>query len=322
MVAQFLIISQQWLGVVIFRTSIKRNLKMANKYVLITPARNEEAFIERTIQSVISQTILPEVWVIVSDGSTDRTDKIVKSHMKKYKFISFVRRDGDDLRNFGSQVRAFNAGFRKLNGLEYDFIGNLDADVSFQSDYYEAILKKFSDCPRLGLAGGFIFEESNGKFGSRRYNRTYSVAHAVQLFRRSCFEDIGGYVPLRYGGSDSYAEATARFKGWNVKAFPELPVYHHKPTLTAEGMLMGGLRQGKMDYDLGSSIIFELLKCIARTKVKPYGIYAGYRFAGFISGYFAKEKRGVPKEFIMELRSEQYSKIMNIFSNWENINHG
>jgi glycosyltransferase involved in cell wall biosynthesis len=301
---------------------IKRKLKMTNKYALITPARNEEAFIERTIQSVISQTILPEVWVIVSDGSTDRTDKIVKSYMKKYKFISLARRDGDDLRNFGSQVRAFNAGFKKLNGLEYDFIGNLDADVSFQTDYYETILKRFDARPRLGLAGGIIFEENNGRFVPRLNNRTYSVAHAVQLFRRSCFEDIGGYVPLRYGGSDSYAETTARFKGWEVQAFPELPVYHHKPTLTAEGMLIGGFRQGKMDYNLGCSIIFELLKCISRTKVKPYGIYAGYRFAGFISRYFAKEQRGVSKEFIKKLRNEQYSKIMNIFSNRENINHG
>jgi poly-beta-1,6-N-acetyl-D-glucosamine synthase len=281
-------------------------------YVLITPARNEDAFIEKTIQAVISQTVLPLKWIIVSDGSTDRTDAIVENYLKKNLFMVLLRKKGDVQRNFGSQVRAFNAGYEKMQGLRYDFIGNLDADVSFQPDYYEIMLERFRESPRLGIGGGYIFEEQNEKFASRPSNRTYSVAHAIQLLRRSCFEDIGGYVPLQYGGSDSYAEVMARMKEWQVQAFTDLPVYHHKPTLTSEGKLRGGYRQGKMDYSFGYSPIFETLKCFSRFNVKPYGLYSAYRFAGYISGYLGREQRPVSKDFMKYLRKEQSRKILAV----------
>lgn len=283
-----------------------------NSYVLITPAKNEDAFIEKTIQSVISQTVLPLKWIIVSDGSTDRTDAIVESYLKKNLFMVLLKKKGDVLRNFGSQVRAFNAGYEKMQGLRYDYIGNLDADVSFQPDYYEIMLKRFIESPRLGIGGGYIFEEQNGEFASRHSNRTYSVAHAIQLLRRSCFEDIGGYVPLKYGGSDSYAEIVARMKEWKVQAFTDLPVYHHKPTLTAEGKLKGAFRQGRMDYSIGGSPFFEILKCLSRVNVKPHGLYSSYRFIGFIWGYFELEERSVTKEFMKHLRQEQSRKIVNV----------
>ncbi len=285
------------------------NSPIANRYVLITPARNEDAYIEKTIQSVIKQTIPPLKWVIVSDGSTDRTDEIVKGYLKKHKFIQLLRREGDNRRNFGSQVRAINAGYNLMQGLEYDFIGNLDADVSFGDDYYETLLKRFIDNTRLGLAGGFIFEKRNGQFKSRPFNRISSVAHAVQLFRRSCFEDIGGYVPLKYGGPDWHAEVSARRGGWEVKSFPDLPVYHHKPGLSAEGQYKGGFREGRMDYSLGSLPLFEVFRCLARVR-RPYGpLYSIYRFAGFSWGYLIREERPVAKDFIEYLRKEQKRRI-------------
>ncbi len=283
-----------------------------NSYVLITPAKNEDAYIEKTIQSVISQTIPPLKWIIVSDGSTDRTDAIVESYLENNPFMVLLKKKGDVQRNFGSQVRAFNVGYEKVKGLEYDYIGNLDADVSFQPDYYEVILRRFRERPRLGIGGGYIYEEQGGKFASRSGNRTYSVAHAVQLLRRSCFEDIGGYVPLKHGGSDSYAEVMARMKEWEVQAFTDLPVYHHKPTLTAEGKLKGAFRQGRMDYSLGGSPFFEIFKCLSRINVKPYGLYLACRFIGFISGYFELEEKSVAKDFMKHLRQEQSQKIVDV----------
>lgn len=280
------------------------------RYVLITPARNEEAFIENTIRSVISQTILPLKWVIVSDGSTDRTDEIAASYLKDHGFIQLLRREGDKLRNFGSQVDAINAGCKVMQGLQYDFIGNLDADVSFAREYYAQVLNKFMANDRLGLTGGYIFEKKGRDFVSRPFNRTTSVAHAVQLFRRKCFEDVGGYTPLKYGGSDAYAEVMARLKGWEVRSFSDLPVYHHKPTLTAEGKLNGGFREGRMDYSLGSSSVFELFRCLLRVQ-KPYGpVYAMYRFAGFVWGYLIREERPVSKDFIKYLRKEERRKLV------------
>lgn len=284
-----------------------------SKYVLVTPARNEEEYIEKTIQSVISQTVLPLRWIIVSDGSTDSTDAIVERYSNDHPFIVLLKRKGDALRNFSSQVFAFNTGYEKLHGLNYAYIGNLDADVSFQPDYYEIVLKRFLANPRLGVAGGYIYEEHKGQFRSRPGNRTYSVAHAVQLFRRSCFEDVGGYVPLKYGGSDWYAQVMAISKEWEAQAFTDLPVYHHKPTLTAEGKLKGGFRQGRMDHSLGSGPFFEVLKCLSRIGMKPYGVYSVYRFAGFLRGYFDREERPVSKYFMKCLRKKQSEKIANAF---------
>ncbi len=284
-----------------------------SSYVLITPARNEEKCIENTIQSVISQTVLPLRWIIVSDGSTDKTDNIVERYLNDNSFIVLLRRKGDVLRNFSSQVFAFNTGYEKLQGLNYDYIGNLDADVSFQPYYYETVMKRFFVNPHLGIAGGYIYEEKKGQFRSRAGNRTYSVAHAVQLFRKNCFEDVGGYVPLKYGGSDWHAQVMAILRGWKVQAFTDLPVYHHKPTLTAEGSLKGGFRQGRMDYSLGSSPFFEILKCLSRISVKPYGIYSAYRFAGFLLGYLDREERPVSEDFMRCLRKKQCEKIVSMF---------
>ncbi len=278
-------------------------------YVLITPARNEDAYIEKTFKAVIAQTVLPVKWVIVSDGSTDRTDEIVEHYASEHPFIELLRRKGDPSRNFGSQVHAINAGYDRLRGLKYDYIGNLDADVSFHADYFANLLDRFYADPELGIGGGSIFEEKNGTFQARGTNSTSSVAHAVQLFRRRCFEEIGGYVPLKYGGPDWCAEVMARMKNWRVQSFTDLPVYHHKPTLTAEGMIKGGFRQGRMDYSLGSSQVFELFKCLSRIGVKPYVIYSVIRLAGFYRGYLLREERQVDGDFMRSLRKEQYTKI-------------
>jgi len=279
-------------------------------YVLITPARNEEGYIEKTIQSVISQTVTPLKWIIVSDGSTDKTDAIVERYLSTHPFITLLRREGDAVRNFGSQVRAFRAGYEQLYRTDYDYIGNLDADVSFPPHYYETILNRLNANKGLGLAGGCIFEEQEGQFKSRPGNRVHSVANAIQLFRRNCFEEIGGYILLKYGGHDSYAEVMARLKKWEVRAFPDLHVYHHKPTLTAEGRLKGGFRQGRMDYALGSSPIFEVFKCLLRIGAKPHGLYSISRLSGFMWGYVVREKRPVSRDFITHLRREQTRKIV------------
>ena len=158
-------------------------------YVLITPARNEEASIEKTIQSVINQTVMPEKWVIVSDGSTDRTDEIVESYQQKYDFIHMVRREVDANRDFASKVYAIRAGLEKLNGTRYDFIGNLDADVSFEQDFYERVFKEFEKNPDLGICGGVFYELNDGQWVAQHTNINWSVGGCTQTFRRQCYED-------------------------------------------------------------------------------------------------------------------------------------
>lgn len=279
-------------------------------YVLITPARNEEAFIEQTILSVISQTILPRQWVIVSDRSTDKTDSIVEKYLPDYPFMQLIKSTGDNNRNFGSQVRAINKGYDAIKGTSFDFIGNLDADISFGPTYYESILNKFFGNPRLGLAGGFLYEPENGVFKPRTIFSLESVPHAIQLFRREVYESIGGYIPLKYGGADWHAEVMSRMKGWEVQTFQEIPVHHHKPaSISPEGALGVAFRQGKMSYNIGSDPLFEILKIIKRLVSRPYILFSLYRLAGFASAYLWRETRGVNMEFMRYIRKEQKGRL-------------
>src|SRR5271166_3066755 len=122
-------------------------------YVLITPARNESQFIELTIKSVVSQTVRPIKWVIVSDGSTDGTDDIVKKYAADHPWIELVRMPERRERHFAGKVHAFNAGYAKVRDLDYDVIGNLDADITFDEGYFDFLLREFAASPRLGVAG-------------------------------------------------------------------------------------------------------------------------------------------------------------------------
>jgi poly-beta-1,6-N-acetyl-D-glucosamine synthase len=284
-----------------------------DSYVLVTAAYNEESFIEETIQSVVQQTHRPQRWVIVSDASTDRTAEIVARYADSTDFIELLEITEDHPRNFAAQVNAINAGVAKLKSLNYQFIGNLDADVSFEPDYFARLLGKFENNARLGLAGGFVYDKcADGEFRNRTWNSVNSVAHAVQLFRRSCFEMTGAYVALPYGGPDSHAETTARMKGWEVESFTDLVVFHHRPTGTAGGLMKSLLRQGKMDYSLGYLPLFEVLRMAGRMSSKPYVLGALTRLAGFVGSYWRGDKRAVTPEFMEFLRSEQRSRLRGL----------
>ena len=278
-------------------------------YVLATAAYNEEAYLEKVLDSVVSQTVRPKKWIIVSDGSTDRTDEVVQKYAGQYPFIQLLRITEEHPRNFAAQVNAINAGFARLKGMDYSYIGNLDADVSFGPSYFGELLGKFDQDRSLGLAGGAIFEEKGGEFRSRRSNSIRAVPHAVQLFRRECYEVFGGYLPLKYGGPDWHAEIVARMKGWGVESFPDLRVFHHRPTGTADRLSRHVFRQGCLDYSVGSYPLFEILKCIRRLRERPLITGAVIRLAGFAWSYCRREERQVPQEIVDFLRSEQKERL-------------
>src|SRR4051812_32497182 len=135
-------------------------------YVLVTPARNEQDFIELTIRSMVAQTVKPLKWVIVSDGSTDRTDEIVEGYAANHPWIELVKRPPRTERHFGGKVAAFNAGFERVKDLNYDLVGSMDADISFEPDYFSFLLQKFRENPKLGL-GGTPFREGNATYDYR-----------------------------------------------------------------------------------------------------------------------------------------------------------
>lgn len=285
------------------------------RYVLVTAAHNEESFIEATIQSVVSQEALPMKWLIVDDASTDGTAEIVRGYAAKYSFIQLLELSGHHAPDFGAQVRAINAGCDLLerSEVDFDFVGNLDSDVSFGKSYFRELIRKFEADPTLGLAGGWLYEKHRGGFIPRKGNRSTSVPHAIQLFRRSCFQAIGGYVPLRYGAPDWCAEVSVRMNQARVQSFPDLPVFHHRLTGNVSGRLRYLYRSGLAAFSLGSHPGFELVKCVARFRDRPYCLGALSRLTGFVVGAFRREKRPVSAQFVRFLRLEQTRRLRTVF---------
>lgn len=282
-------------------------------YALMTAAHNEEADIERTIKSVLSQTVLPKRWLIVSDNSTDRTDEIIQGYAEKHSFISFLRVTRAAGRNFASKVLALRTGEHLLKDVSHDFIGNMDADLSVGPTYFEDLMKRFDLNPRLGLAGGFVYEEKDGQFRSRVVNSVQSVAHAAQLVRRECYEEFGGYAVLQYGGEDWHAQISARMKGWEAESIPELKIFHYRPTGGGSGQFRSLFRLGKLDYSFGTYPIFEFIKCAVRLPYSPFLIGAIVRMSGFSHSYFRREPFLIPAELVDYLRKEQKERMLSFF---------
>ena len=181
-------------------------------YVLITPARNEAQFIELTLKSVVAQTVRPLKWVIVSDGSTDGTDKIVEKYAAHHPWIELARMPERRERDFAGKILAFNAGYARMRDLNYEVIVSLDGDISFDEGYFALLLSKLVKDSTLGLVGTPFEDSSNGIYDYRFVNIEH-VSGACQVFRRQCFEDIGGYKPIKGGGVDHLAVITARMNG-------------------------------------------------------------------------------------------------------------
>jgi biofilm PGA synthesis N-glycosyltransferase PgaC len=278
------------------------------RYVLITPARNEAEFLELTIESVVAQTVRPLKWVIVSDGSTDGMDDIVRKYAPDYPWMELVRMPERRERHFAGKVYAFNAGYAKVSGLEYDVIGNLDADVSFDQEYFEFLLRKFVENPRLGVAGT-PFRERSFQY-DYRFTSIEHVSGQCQLFRRECFEEIGGFVPRKIGGVDLVAVITARMKGWQTRTFPEKPYNHHRKmgTATQTGLLIP-FKLGRADYVLGSHPMWEFFKCIYQTTRHPILLAGSLRLAGFAWAMVSRVEKQVPADLIQFRRKEEMRRL-------------
>lgn len=278
-------------------------------YALVSAARNEAQFIEQTIQSVVNQTIQPVRWVIVSDGSTDGTDEIVLRYAAEHEWIELMRASADSERNFGSKAKAVMAGYGRLTHRTFDCIGNLDADITFPPDYYENVLQKLTDNPKLGLAGGVRFDKCDGGFTPVN-TASNSVGGPYQLFRRDCFDKIGGYMSLQYGGIDAVAEISTRMHGWEVQSFPDIIAYHHRCTGTANRSIWeAGFRAGMRDYLIGYHPLFETARCIGRMSESPIILYSLIMLSGYFWAAVQRKKRPVSRNFVKYLQHEQLSRL-------------
>jgi biofilm PGA synthesis N-glycosyltransferase PgaC len=285
----------------------------ARHYVLVTPARNEEAYIKGTIESVVSQTIPPQKWVIVSDGSVDRTDEIVASYARRYTFIQLIRMQDDGRRSgqkdFGAKVTAFRAGYQELGGTRHQFLGNLDADITMAPSYFAELLDRFDSNPNLGLGGGIVLEPDKGRLVPQ-HTSLNSVCGSVQLFRRECYEAFGGYVPIRMGGVDAAAEIMCRMHGWEVRTFPDIEVRAQRRVLTGGSTILHTrYRRGFANYLLGYHPLFQLASCLSRIGEKPYLVGSMAMLLGYGVPWLGRYSWALPDDVCRFLRLEQMRRL-------------
>ncbi len=281
-------------------------------YVLITPARNEAAFIEGAIRSVTNQTVLPEKWVIVNDGSTDETADIVSRCIAGYNWIELVNLPIRSNRNFAAKVHAFNTGHERLKNVKYEIIGNLDGDVSLDNDHFEFLLSKFRNDSHLGVAGT-VFKEQGYSSDEDSFEGQAHVSGQCQLFRRRCFEEIGGYVANKAGGIDWIAVATARMMGWKTRSFREKSFFHYRRLGTADRSAVAAMfSYGEKDYYLGGHPLWEFFRVVYRITKKPYVLGGLALGLGYGWAMLRRVKRPISHDLMTFHRGEQMRKLRSV----------
>jgi glycosyltransferase involved in cell wall biosynthesis len=279
------------------------------KYVIVTPARNEASFIELTLKSVTKQAELPRKWVIVSDGSTDGMDDIVKRYLAEHPWIELVRMPDRAERHFAGKVHAFNAGYAQLGSVPYDVIVSLDADISFDDDYFAFLLEKLSINEALGLVGT-PFRELSGETYDYRFVNIEHVSGACQVFRRECFEEIGGYMPVKGGSIDHIAVITARMKGWETRTFTEKSCLHHRTMGTAgRSLLTSRFKLGMKDYAIGNHPLWEFFRTFRQMTQRPVLVGGLALAAGYLWDLVRQVPRPVAPDLMAFHRREQMQRL-------------
>ena len=260
------------------------------------------------------QSIKPVRWVIVDDGSTDRTASIIKIFASQYSWIKYIKRNRKHGQSYyASNVYAIEKGVASLCNVSCEYIAILDADIYLPPRYYEILSDIFKFDKRIGIASGNCADKVGGKLVRHLYDRR-SCAKAVMVFRKTCYEEIGGFVPLKYGGEDTCACFSARMLGWKTWAFHELVAIHNKPLGTgpSRNILNIRFRQGICDWALAAPFIFEILKSIRRCfKELPLIVGGLARMAGYLYAIYFKEKRQISSELTFYIRKEQQDRVLN-----------
>jgi glycosyltransferase involved in cell wall biosynthesis len=279
-------------------------------YVLVTAARNESAFLPATIETVAAQTHRPARWVIVDDRSTDSTSEVIRGYLPSCGFIRLLTIPGDGATNFGKKAAAFNAGLELLRDIDYSYVGNLDADTTLPHSYYETLLREFERDPELGIAGGAVYSRNGTDFIPINAAAD-SVPGAIQLFRRSCFDDVGGrYLLLEKGGIDAAAEIMARMRGWEVRQYPDIRVHERRRTGTSSGgTLLAKYREGLRFHSLGYGTLFYLLRSAYKLRDRPFVLGSMAALAGFLSARLLRHPISMPPEVVLYLQAEQKQKL-------------
>ena len=282
------------------------------KYTVITPVRNEAEFIEKTIRSMIQQTVRATEWVIVNDGSTDKTAEIITRYATEYPWIRLVNREDRGTRQRGKGViEAFYTGYETLTCQDYDFIVKLDGDLSFEPTYFESLLREFASNPKLGIAGGGVYEKPDGEnWVLDSYKQ--QVRGPTKMYRQACFEAIGGLVPAL--GWDRVDEWKALILGWEVQSFPELRVFHYRVTGAAVGPLGNRIEQGYLAHYMGYHPLFMIARGIWYMFMRPYLVGGMAMMIGYSVAWVRGRERLPDPSVIRYIRRTQLRKLVGLLA--------
>jgi biofilm PGA synthesis N-glycosyltransferase PgaC len=291
-------------------TLLRINILADIKFIVITPAKNEEEYIQKTINSIVSQTILPNEWVIVDDGSVDKTAAIAEKAARAYSWIKVVKRQDRGYRDLGAGlVDVIYSGLTQTNINDYEYLFNVDADIWLRPNYFEAILAKFRNSPRLGIASGIIFESDHGKLVRVRA-QTEMAFGALKGWRRKCFAEIDGLV--RGLGHEAIDCFKAMMLGWETGNFEdqELWAIHLRPMKSSiQNRYRGWARHGKAQYFMGSHPIWVLASATYHMLDRPYIIGGICAIIGYLEALLNKSARYNDYEVRKFLHSWQIDKL-------------
>ena len=275
------------------------------RYVIVSPVKDEEAYLDRMIESVLGQTALPARWVIVDDGSCDLTPQILKRYAEQYDWIRPVRLERSEERQLGiTEIRAFAVGFRLIDGMEFEYIVKLDSDVELPSDYFESLLSRFDQDSTLGIASG-TYVEPKGDTWMAVSMPEYHAAGASKIVRAECFREIGGFIPHR--GWDTIDEIRAHMAGWNTCHFPDIVFRHLRSEGSAAGSMETNRMHGQIYYLTGGNTLFLLLKVLHRCWVGRPFILGGLMM---LLGFLWPLVSGVPRA-VTEDEARLYRHMLN-----------
>jgi biofilm PGA synthesis N-glycosyltransferase PgaC len=283
-------------------------------FVVITPVRDEEQHLESTIKSMIQQTVRPKEWVIVDDGSTDGTARIIDDYANRYPWIRAVHRPNRGFRKSGGGVvEAFYQGYSEITYSEWDYIIKFDGDLSFEPTYFEDCFAEFHHDSTLGVGGGMICYLIEGRKVFEDAP-AFHVRGATKIYRKACWDGIGGL--LRAPGWDTFDEVKANSLGWKTRSFPQLHLVHHRETGAADGVWRSLVKYGRANYICGYHPLFMISKSLVRLTKKPYVLGSIGLIYGFVSAYFLKIKRVDDISTIEYLRSQQLRRLFGGETMW------
>jgi poly-beta-1,6-N-acetyl-D-glucosamine synthase len=286
-----------------------------NSYVIVSPVRDEEQYIVETIRSVTTQTISPAEWIIVDDGSSDGTGKIIDEYARQFPWIRALHRPDRGERVPGTGVmEAFYAGYNYLSERDWDFIVKLDGDVGLSPDYFERCFQRFAEDSKLGMCGGVMYCIENGRMKPEPHPILH-VRGPIKLYRRSCWEAIGGLINAP--GWDTVDEVQANRLGWRTRTFPDIRAIHHRPTGAVQGAWRDGIKNGRADFISGYHPLFEIVKCAVRLLKQPYVVYAIAHGYGFFTGYTKRIPRVNDRALVRYIRRQQIRRLFMLKSIWK-----